>query len=158
MTAAAQAPADRTLRRVGLICFISWACFVAAALRFEGLIRSPENHLRLEVAAIGTGIALFAVIRAGAWPRLLYLLAVGYMAYFAAASAWHGLWQVATVPSGGAAETLAVTLELAARLIAKQVASGRYALATAHAYDLAFMPVVQLVVLVYLARAVLQNR
>lgn len=155
---AAPAPADRTLRRVGLLCFIFWACFVAAALRFEALARSPENHLRLAVALIGTGIALFAVIRAGDWPRLLYLLAVGYVAYFAADSAWLGLWQVAAVPAEGPAEKLAVTLELALRMLNKLLATERYALALAHLYDLVLMPAIQLVILLYLARAVIRKR
>lgn len=127
-------------------------------MRFEGVIRSPENHLRLAVALIGTAVALFAVARAGGWPRLLYLLCVGYLAYFAAGSAWHGLWQVAAVaPTEGVAETLAVTIELSVRVIAKQLASGRYALGLAQAYDLALMPVLQLVVLLYLARALIKR-
>lgn len=155
---AAQAPADRTLRRAGLFCFVCWACFIVAALRFEGQMRSPENHLRLAVAVIGTGIALFCVLRAGGWPRLLYLLSVGYAAYFAAGSAWHSLWEVATVTAESTAETFTMTLELASRLIARQLASGRYAMATAQAYDLAFMPAMQLVVLLYLVRAVIRNR
>lgn len=154
---AAQAPADRRLRHVGLFCFICWACFVLAALRFEALTRSPENHLRLAVALIGTGIALFCVMRAGSWPRLLYLLSVGYAAYFAA-SPWRGLWQVAVVPAESIAETFAMTLELASRLIARQLASERYAMAAAQAYDLAVMPAMQLVVLVYLVRALIRNR
>lgn len=153
-----QAPADRTLRRVGLFCFICWACFVFAALRFEGLTRGPENHLRLAVAAIGAAIALFCVLRAGNWPRLLYLLSVGYAAWFAAGSPWLGLWQVATVQAGSIAETLTVTLELAWRLIARQFASERYAMAAALAYDLALMPAMQLGVLLYLIRAVIRNR
>jgi len=118
---------------------------------------SEENHLRLAVAAIGTAVALYAVTRAGVWPRVLYLLAVGYLAYFAAASGWHGLWRVAVVPAEGLAQTLALTLELAMRLVAKDVASERYGLALAHAYDLGVMPMLQVVVLVYLARAMLRR-
>ncbi|MEA3195633.1 MAG: hypothetical protein QOD26_3966 [Betaproteobacteria bacterium] len=114
--------------------------------------------MRLAVAVIGAGISLFCVLRAGSWPRLLYLLSVGYAAYFAAASAWQGLWQVAAVATENAAETFTVSLELALRLIARQLASGRYAMATALAYDLAFMPIMQLVVLLYLVRAVMRKR
>ena len=154
----APAPADRTLRRVGLFCFLCWACFVGAALRFEGLMRTPENHLRLAAAVIGTGIALFCVIRAGSWPRLLYLLAVGYAAYFAAGSPWQGLWQVAALPAETTVETFRLTLELASRLIAGQLASERYAMAAALAYDLALMPAMQAVMLLYLARAVIKGR
>ena len=117
-----------------------------------------ENHLRLAVAATGTAVALFAVARAGAWPRVLYLLSVGYLAYFAAGSAWYGLWEVASVPAEGPAQTLALTLELGMRLIAKEIAAGRYGLAAAEAWDLALMPLVQVVVLVYLARAMLRQR
>jgi len=130
---------------------------VAAAIRFEGVMRTPENHLRLAVALIGTAIALFAVARAGSWPRLLYLLAVGYLAYFTAAGAWHGLWEVAAVPAESVAQTLALTLELGMRLVAKQLASQRYGLALAQAYDLALMPVLQLVLVLFLARMLLRR-
>ena len=118
---------------------------------------TPENHLRLAVAVIGAAVALFAVARSGAWPRLLYLLSVGYLAYFAAGGAWHGLWQVAAVPAEGPAQTLALTLELAMRLIMELAASERYGLAFAQAWDLVAMPVVQVVILVYLARAMLKQ-
>jgi hypothetical protein len=121
-------------------------------------MRSPENHLRLAVAAIGAAIALFAVARAGTWPRLLYLLAIGYFAYFAAASVWYDLWQVAAVPAEGVAQTLALSLELAWRLVAKQIASQRWGLGLAQAYDLALMPIAQLVIVVFLARAMLKTR
>lgn len=119
---------------------------------------NPENHLRLAIAMAGTAAALFAVARAGSWPRLLYLLGVGYFAYFAAASAWRDLWQVATVPAEGAAETFALTLELAMRLGARYFASERYGLAFAHAYDLVVMPLAQLVATLFLARTMLQAR
>lgn len=109
------------------------------------------------MAAAGTAVALFAVARSGAWPRLLYLLSVGYLAYFAAGSAWYGLSEVAAVPAEGPAQRLALTLELAVRLVARDFASERYGLAFARAYDLAVMPVLQLVTLVYLARAVLRR-
>jgi hypothetical protein len=154
-----QDPATRTLRRVGLLCFVCWAMFVAAAVSFEGVARSAENHLRFAGSVVGTAIALLAVLRAGSWPRVLYLLSVGYLAYFAAASAWQGLWQVAAAaPTEGVAETLAVTLELAMRIIAKEFAAGRDAFALAQAYDLAVMPIVQLMVVVYLARVLVGNR
>lgn len=156
--AAATEAHDRALRRIGLFCFISWAVFVAAALRIEGLAFSADNHLRLAIAVIGTAVALFAVVRAGTWPRVLYLLAVGYLAYFAAGSAWHPLWQVAAVPAEGAAETLAITIELATRVILKDFASARYGPGLAQAYDLALMPAAQLVVLVYLARSLIGRR
>lgn len=117
---------------------------------------TPENHLRLAVATLGTAVALYAVARAGAWPRLLYLLAVGHLAYFAAGSGWHGLWEVATVPAEGPAQTLALTLELAMRLIGERVAAGRYGLALAQAYDLMVMPATQLVTFAYLARKLLK--
>jgi len=132
--------------------------FAAAAVRLEGAAFNAENHLRLAVATLGTAAALFAVARAGVWPRLLYMLAVAYLAYFAAGSAWRDLWEVASVPADGPAQTLALTLELAARLFLKQVASGRYGLALAQAHDLVLMPALQLVVLVYLARAMLRSR
>ena len=121
-------------------------------------MRSPENHLRLAVAAIGATIALFCVARAGSWPRLLYLLAIGYFAYFAAASVWYDLWQVAAVPAEGVVQTLTLTLELAWRLVAKQIASQRWGLGLAQAYDLALMPIAQLVIVVFLARAMLKTR
>ena len=147
-----QDPAIRRVRHIGLLSFFCWAMFVAAALRFEGVVRSQENHLRLAVA-------LFTVARAGGWPRVLYLLSVGYLAYFAAGSAWHGLWQVAAAaPIDGLAETLAVTLELAIRVIAKQLAAGREGLALAQTYDLAIMPIVQLIIVVYLARVLIGPR
>ena len=126
-------------------------------MRLEGVAFSAENHLRLAVAAVGTAVALFAVARAGAWPRLLYLLSVGYLAYFVAGSAWYGLAEIAAVPAEGPAQKLALTLELAVRVVASEVASQRYGLAFAHAYDLAAMPLLQLVILVYLARAVLRR-
>jgi len=132
--------------------------YVAAAVRFEGVMRSPDNHLRLVVALICAAIALFAVARAGSWPRLLYLLSMGYFAYFAAASAWYDLWEVAAVPAEGTAQTLALSLELAMRLVAKQLASPRWGLGLAQAYDLALMPIAQLVILVFLARAMLKTR
>jgi hypothetical protein len=133
--------------------------FVAAALRFEGVVRSSENHLRLAVAVIGAAVALFTIARAGGWPRMLYLLSVGYLAYFAAASAWQGLWQVAAAaPTEGMAETLAVTLELAIRVIAQQVDAGREALALAQAYDLVLMPATQLLIVMYLARVLIASR
>ena len=133
--------------------------FVAAALPFEGVARSPENHLRLTVAVIGAAVALLTVVRAGGWPRVLYLLSVGYLAYFTAASAWHGLWRVAAAaPTEGLAETLAVTLELAIRVVARELASGREVLALARAYDLALMPIVQVVIVVYLARVLIGPR
>jgi hypothetical protein len=146
--------ASRSLRRAGLVCFICWAAFAAAAIRLEGVALSAENHLRLAIALAGTAVALFAVARPGVWPRLLYLLSVGYLAYFAAGSAWYELWQVAAVPAEGTAQTLALTLELAVRMIAKEQ---RYGLALAQAWDLMLMPLAQVVTLVYLARAVLRR-
>lgn len=140
------------------MCFVTWAAFIAAALRLAPFATGGEGYLRLAVALIGAAIALFAVARAGSWPRLLYLLSVGYLAYFAAASAWQGLWEVAAVPADGATETLALTLELAARVVMEQLAAGRYAPALATAYDLALMPVAQLALMVYLARALLRDR
>ncbi len=126
-----------------------------AAMRFEGLLRSPENHLRLALAAAGTALTLFAVLRRGTWPRLLYLVSVGYVAYFASASAWGGLWRVAAVaPTDGGAEMFAVAVELGARLVMQELASGNTALALAQAYDLAIMPLAQLVVALYTLRAV----
>lgn len=152
-------PAARTLRRIGLLSFICWAIFVTAALRLEAVARVPDNHLRLAVAVVGAAVALFTIVRAGGWPRVLYLLSVGYLAYFAAGSAWRGLWQVAAAaPTEGMAETLAVTLELAGRIIASQLAAGREVLALAQAYDLAVMPMAQLIVVVYLARLLIGNR
>lgn len=156
-TIAPQAAPARALRRVGLFCFISWAVFVAAALRLVPVSGSPENLLRLAVAVLGTAVALFAVARAGTWPRLLYLLGVAYLAYFASASDWHDLWEVAAVPAEGAAETLAVTLELAARVVVKDFATALYLRALAQAYDLVLMPLAQVVVTVYLARALLRR-
>jgi hypothetical protein len=156
---APQDPATRRLRRIGLLSFFCWAMFVAAALRFEGVVRSSENHLRLAVAVIGAAVALFTIARAGGWPRMLYLLSVGYLAYFAAASAWQGLWQVAAAArTEGMAETLAVTLELAIRVIAQQVDAGREALALAQAYDLVLMPATQLLIVMYLARVLIASR
>jgi hypothetical protein len=140
-----------------MFCFVSWAVFVAAALRLVAP-SSPESQLRLAVAVLGAAIALFAVARAGTWPRVLYLLSVGYLAYFAAGSGWHGLWRVAAVPADGVAETLALTFELAGRLVLKDFAAARYAPALAQAYELAVMPVTQLIVVVYLARALLGKR
>jgi hypothetical protein len=140
------------------LCFVAWAAFIAAALRLVPLSAGGEGYLRLAVAVIGAAIALFAVARAGGWPRLLYLLSVGYLAYFAASSGWHGLWQVAAVPADGVAETLALTLELAARVVMEQLAAARYAPALATTYDLALMPLAQLVVMVYLARELLRSR
>ena len=118
---------------------------------------SPENHLRLAVATIGAAVALFTVARAGTWPRLLYLLAIGYLAYFAAASAWYDLWEVAAVPAEGPAQTLALALELAMRMIEKALASGRKGLALALAHDLVVMPATQIVAAVYLARSMLKR-
>jgi hypothetical protein len=148
---------DRSLRRIGLFCFISWAVFIAAALRLIGLSGGQDGYLRLVIAAIGTLVALYAVARAGAWPRVLYLLTIGYLAYFAAGSSWHALWQVAAVPAEGVAETLAVSLELATRVVLHELATARYAPALALAYDLAVMPVSQISVAVYLARALLKR-
>jgi hypothetical protein len=149
-------PATRWLRRIELSSFLCWATFAAAALRLEGVARSAENDLRLSVAVLGTAIALFTVARAGGWPRVLYLLSVGYLAYFAAGSAWQGLWQVAAAaPTEGAAETLAVTFELAIRVIAQQLDAGRDALALAQTYDLVLMPIVQLILVLYLARVLI---
>ena len=127
-------------------------------MRLAALPTGDDGFLRLAVAVIGTAIALLAVARPGGWPRLLYLLAIGYLAYFAAASGWHGLWQVAAVPADGVAETLALTLELSARVVLEQLAAGRNAPALALAYDLALMPAAQLAVVVYLARALLRMR
>jgi len=148
---------DRRLRRIGLFCFVSWAVFAAAALRLAALTPGPEGFLRLSIAAIGAAIALFAVARSGTWPRLLYLLSIGYLAYFAAGSSWHGLWQVAAVPAEGAAETLAIAFELATRVVLHDLATERYAPALALAYDLVVMPVAQVTVAVYLARALLRR-
>jgi hypothetical protein len=149
---------DGALRWVGLFSFVARAAFTAAALRLVGLAAGPDGFLRLTVAVIGTAVALFAVARAGSWPRVLYLLAVGYLAYFAGGSGWRALWEVASVPADGAAETLAITFELATRLILKDVADSRYAAAFARSYDLAIMPLAQLVVLAYLARVLLKSR
>jgi hypothetical protein len=130
-----------------------------AAARFEGLALSPENHLRFAVALAGTALTLFAVLRPGPWPRLLYLVSVGYLAYFAAGSAWGGLWRVGAVaPTDGAAEILALTLELAARLVIEDQSSGKIFLALARIYDLALMPLAQLVTALYLARVMLTGR
>jgi hypothetical protein len=69
------------------------------------------------------------------------------------------LWQVAAAaPTEGMAETLAVTLELAIRVIAQQVDAGREALALAQAYDLVLMPVAQLLIVMYLVRALIGSR
>ena len=149
--------ADRRLRRIGLFCFVSWAVFAAAALRLFGLAGGPESYLRLAIAAVGTAVALYAVARTGPWPRVLYLLTVGYLAYFAAGSSWHALWQIAAVPAEGAAETLAVAFELATRVVLQDLATERYAPALALAYDLVVMPVAQVTVAVYLARALLRR-
>jgi hypothetical protein len=148
---------DRKLRRIGLFCFISWAVFIAAALRLISLSGGQEGYLRLAIAAVGTAVALYAVVRAGAWPRVLYLLTIGYLAYFAAGSSWYALWQVAAVPAEGAAETLAVAFELATRMVLHDLATERYAPALALAYDLVVMPMAQVTVAVYLARALLQR-
>lgn len=145
----------RSLRRLGMFCFISWAVFVAVAMRL--FFTGPEGPLRLVVAVIGAAVALFAVARAGAWPRVLYMLSIGYLAYFAAGSSWYALWEVAAVPAEGTAETLAVTLELAARVVAGDFAAARYVPALAQAYDLAIMPAAQLIVMIYLARALLRR-
>lgn len=147
-----------SLRRLALFSFVCWAIFVFAALRLEGVVRNPENHLRLAVALGGAATALFTVARTGGWPRLLYLACVGYFAYFAAAAPWHGLRQLASVQAEGVAETLSLAVELAWRMVAKQVAAERYALAFAQAYDFALMPLIQLVILVYLARALIRGR
>jgi hypothetical protein len=146
------------LRRLALFSFACWAVFVLAALRYEGVVRAPENHLRLAVALGGTALTLFTVARSGEWPRLLYLACVGYFAYFAAGSPWHGLWQVAAVPAEGTAETLALTFELAGRTVARHLAAERYALAFTQAYDLAVMPLIQLAAVLYLARALIRGR
>lgn len=147
----------RTLRRIGLFCFVSWAVFVAVALRLLPVSGSPENFLRLGVAVLGAAIALFAVARRGTWPRLLYLLSIGYLAYFASGSGWHDLWQVAAVPADDAAETLALTLELAGRVVMKDFTDARYAPALSRVYDLLLMPVAQLVLTIYLARTLLKR-
>ena len=146
------------MRRLALFSFVCWAVFLFVALRHEGVVRTPENHLRFAVALGGAALTLFTVARAGEWPRLLYLACVGYFAYFAAGSPWHGLWQIAAVPADGPAETLALTFELAGRTLAKQLAAERYALAFAQVYDLAVMPLIQLVALLYLARALIRGR
>jgi len=148
---------DRRLRRIGLFCFVSWAVFAAAALRLISLAGGAEGHLRLAIAAVGTAVALYAVARSGAWPRVLYLLTIGYLAYFAAGSSWHSLWQVAAVPAEGAAETLAVAFELATRVVLHELATERYAPALALAYDLLIMPMAQIAVAIYLARALLRR-
>src|SRR5262245_503026 len=149
----------RALRRIGMFCFISWAVFAAAALRLVGLSGGgAESHLRLGVAVIGAAVALFAVARSGTWPRLLYMLAIGYLAYFAAGSGWHALWEVAAVPAEGMAETLALTLELAARVTLKEFAAARYGSAFAQAYDFVLMPAAQLLIVLYLARTLLGRR
>jgi hypothetical protein len=148
---------DRSLRRIGLFSFVCWAILVAAALRLEALERTPENHLRLATAAIGAAVALFAVLRAGTWPRLLYLLSALYFGFFAAASGWHDHWRVAAVPAEGTAETLALTLQLAWRVSANQLGSGSTGLALAQIYDLALMPLAQLVVLLHLVRSLLKG-
>jgi hypothetical protein len=150
--------ATATLRRVGLFSFVCWAAFIAAAMRFEGVMRSPENHLRFAVALIGAAIALFAVARAGSWPRLLYLLSIGYFAYFAAATAWYDLWQIAAVPAEGLAQTLALSIELAMRVVAKEFTLQRWGLGLAQTHDLVLMPVAQLVIVIFLARAMLKTR
>lgn len=148
----------RTLRRIGLFCFVSWAVFVGVALRLVPVSGSPENLVRLGVAVLGTAIALFAVARRGTWPRLLYLLSIGYLAYFASGSGWHDLWEVAAVPAETAAETLALTLELAGRVVVKDFTDARYAPALSRFYDLLLMPLAQLVLTLYLARALLKHR
>ena len=148
-------PQVRSLRRLALLCFVSWAAFVAAALRLAIVERTPESELRLGFALIATAIALFAVLRAGAWPKLLYVLAAGYFGYFVAASGWHELWRIAEVPADGPAETLALALELAVRAAAKQLRSGAAGLALAQGYELAVMPLVQLLLLVRFARTLL---
>ena len=148
----------RSLRRIGLFSFVCWAMLVAAALRLEALERSPENHLRLATAVIGAAVALYAVMRAGTWPRLLYVLAAVYFGYLVAASGWHAHWRVAAVPAESFAERLALTLELAWRVIAKQLGSGATGLALAQMHDLALMPLAQLVILVHLVRSLLASR
>jgi hypothetical protein len=138
-----------------LFAFCCWALFAMAAMRFEGTERTPENHLRLALAAAGTALTLFAVLRAGTWPRLLYLVSVSYLAYFAAGGAWGSLWQIAAIaPTDTVGETLALTLELAYRLCLKENSAGNAALALAQAYDLAVMPLVQLMIAIYAMRAV----
>lgn len=130
--------------------------FAAAAVRLEGVAFTADNHLRLAVAVLGAAVALFAVARAGTWPRLLYLLSIGYLAYFAAASAWYDLWEVAAVPAEGPAQTLALAIELAMRMVEKALATGRNGLALALAHDFVVMPATQIVVVVYLARSMLK--
>lgn len=141
-----------------MFCFLSWAVFVAAAMRLIGLFNSPENQLRLAVALAGAAIALYAIARAGTWPRTLYMLSIGYLAYFAAGGGWHGLWQVAAVPAESIAETLALTLELAGRVVLKDLESERHVRALAQAYDLVVMPITQLVLMIYFARALMRKR
>ena len=84
-------------------------------------------------------------------------MTIGYLAYFAAGSCWHSLWQVAAVPAEGAAETLAVAFELATRVVLHELATERYAPALALAYDLLIMPMAQIAVAIYLARALLRR-
>ena len=132
--------------------------FAMAAVRFEGLALSAENHLRFAVAVAGALLTLFTVLRPGPGPRLLYRVTIAYIAYFFAGSAWGGLWRVAAVaPTDGAAEILAVTIELAARLVTSEFASGKPYLALAQLYDLALMPLAQLVTGLYLVRAMLSR-
>jgi len=82
---------------------------------------------------------------------------VGYLAYFAAAGGWYSLWEVATVPAEGPAQTLALSLELALRMVENALTSGRNGLALALAHDLVIMPATQIVVLIYLARSMLKR-
>lgn len=141
-----------------MVSFAGWAAFLAAALRLEGTVMSAENHLRLAVALAGAAVALFAVLKSGPWPRLLYLLAIGYLAYFAAGSAWRGLWDVAAIAlAEGPAEILALALDLSAAIVRKDFAAGNAGLALAYAYDLFGMPLLQLVTAVYFARAVVNG-
>jgi hypothetical protein len=62
------------------------------------------------------------------------------------------------VLADGPAETLALTFELAWRTVGRELDAGRHVLALAWAYDLALMPLVQLAVIVHLARALLGGR
>ena len=130
------------------------------ALLLEGALRSPDNDLRFAVAVIGTAIALFTVVRPAAGRALLYLLSIGYLAYFAAASAWHGLWRVAA-----AAPTEGVGRDPRgdARARDPRHREGvRPPGATASPWRMpmtcAVMPIVQLIVVVYLARVLVGNR
>ncbi len=150
-------PGVRSLRRIGLLSLLCWAGFAAAALRLAAAERTAEGNLRLALAAIGVAATIFVVLRAGAWPRVLYVLATMYAGYFVAASGWHDLWRIATVPADSGSETVALTLELAGRTIAKQIGAGATGLALSQIYELALMPLTQLMFLVHLVRSLLQK-